>query len=107
VASDEKRWPGYLLRVKDERGAGSGRFRNFARLDATGANLLTLDAALRALNADGLQVWIKATARAIVSVRDIIAELRPFAADFTTFCHKFLKTSDARLKSAKSFSSQR
>jgi hypothetical protein len=90
-----------------DKGAVSGRFRDFARLDATGANLLTLDAAFGALNADGLQVRIEATARAIVSVRNIIAELWPFAADFTTFCHKFLKTSGALSISAKSFSSQR
>jgi peptidyl-prolyl cis-trans isomerase SurA len=53
------------------------------------------------LNADGLQVRIKATARAIVSVRNIITELRPFAADSTTFCHKFLKTSDALFRKAR------
>jgi hypothetical protein len=46
----------------------SGRFRDFARLDATGANLLALNTALRALNADGLQIRIKAAARAIVCV---------------------------------------
>jgi hypothetical protein len=76
----------------------SGRFRDFARLDATGANLHPLSAALWTLNADGLQIGIKAATRAIVCVRDIIAELRPFAADFTTFCHKFLKTSGRSYK---------
>jgi hypothetical protein len=65
------------------------RFGDFARFDATGANLLALDAALGALNADGLQVGIKATARAIISVGNIIAELRPFAANFASFSHDF------------------
>ena len=41
---------------------------DFARLDATGANLHALNAALRALHANGLQVGIKATARAVIRV---------------------------------------
>jgi S-ribosylhomocysteine lyase LuxS involved in autoinducer biosynthesis len=41
------------------------------------------------LNAYGLQVGIEATARAIVGVRDIIAELRAFAADFASFSHDY------------------
>jgi hypothetical protein len=63
------------------------RLGDFACLDTTGANLQALNAALRALHAYGLQVGIKATPRAIVRVRDIITELRAFAADFASFSH--------------------
>ena len=65
-------------------------FRDFARLDATGADLHANCSALRALYANGLQVWIKTAARAIVRVRNIIAELRRLAADFATFSHNFI-----------------
>jgi hypothetical protein len=65
------------------------RFCDFARLDATGANLLALNAACGALHSNGLQVRIKATARAVVRVRNIIAELRAFAANFASFSHDF------------------
>ena len=64
-------------------------FGNFASLDATGADLHALDASLRTLHADGLQVWIEATARPIVRVGNIIAELRAFAADFASFSHDY------------------
>jgi len=70
-----------------ERDGLLSRFRYFAGLDATGANLLALDSALRTLDADGLQVGVKAAARAIVCVRDIVSELRAFAADFASFSH--------------------
>jgi hypothetical protein len=70
--------PGFLSRLGD-----------FACLDATGANLLAFDAALRALNADGLQVGVKATARAVIRVGNIITELRAFAANFASFSHDF------------------
>lgn len=88
------------------KGTASGRFRDLARLDATGANLHALRAALRTLNAYGLQIRIKAATRPIVCVRDIIAELRPLAADFTTFCHDCFNP-QTLFKSANSFSSQR
>ena len=64
-------------------------FGNFAGLDAAGANFHTLSAALRELDAYGLQVGIKTARRAIISMRDIIAELRAFAANFTSFSHDF------------------
>jgi hypothetical protein len=67
-----------------------GSFRDFARLDATGADLHANGSALRALNTNGLQVRIEATARAIVSMRNIIAELRRLAADFATFSHNLI-----------------
>jgi hypothetical protein len=69
-------------------------FSDFTGLDATGANPHALDASLRTLHTDGLQVWIKATARAIVSMRDIVTELRPFAADFASFSHDYFSTSE-------------
>ena len=65
----------------------SGCLSDFTGLDTTGANLLALDASLGALHADRLQVGIKATPRAVVRVGNIIAELRPFAADFASFSH--------------------
>jgi hypothetical protein len=45
-----------------------GRFRDLASLNASGANLRALNSALRALHADGLQIWIKAAGGAIVRV---------------------------------------
>jgi hypothetical protein len=72
------------------KSAGLSRFSDFARLDATGANLHALNAALRTLHADGLQVGIKATRRAVIRVGNIIAELRAFAANFASFSHDFM-----------------
>jgi hypothetical protein len=69
------------------KSAGLSRFSDFARLDATGANLLALSAAFGPLHADRLQVGIKATARAVVRVGNIVAELRAFAANFASFSH--------------------
>jgi hypothetical protein len=65
------------------------RFSDFARLDATGANLHALRAPLRTLHADGLQIWIKAARCAVIRVGNIITELRAFAADFASFSHDF------------------
>jgi hypothetical protein len=73
----------------------SGRLCDFTGLDTTGANLNALGTALGPLNPYGLKVWIEAAARPIVSVRDIIAELRAFAADFASFshdCFRYLRT---------------
>jgi hypothetical protein len=67
----------------------SGRLCDFASLDTTGANLHTLSTATGSLNPYGLQVGIEATARAIVRVRDIIAELRGLATDFASFSHDY------------------
>ena len=69
IASDQETIrAGSRVRFENWKRALSGRFRDFARLDATGANLHSLHAALRTLNADGLQIRIKATRRAIVCV---------------------------------------
>ena len=62
-------------------------FGYFVAFDATGANSHAHDPALRALGADFLQVGIETAPGAIVRVRDVITELRAFAANFTSFCH--------------------
>jgi hypothetical protein len=64
-------------------------FSDLAGLDTGGANFHALGSALWELDAYGLQVRIKTARRAIISVRDIIAELRAFAANFTSFSHDF------------------
>ena len=63
-------------------------FDNFARFDAAGAHLHTAVAAVRKLNADGLQVRVETPTGLIVGVGNIITELRPFAADITSLSHK-------------------
>jgi hypothetical protein len=68
----------------------SGGFCYFSGLNATGANLHPLRAALRLLHANGLQIGIKTPRCAIVCVRDIVSELRTFAAYFASFSHDFL-----------------
>ena len=76
---------------------------NLARFDTACADLHALNASLRALHANGLQVWIKATGSAIVRMRNIVAELRAFAADFASFSHFFI-TSEYRRKRVVLFS---
>ena len=73
-----------LTRNRTEVSSGLG---DFAGLDASRADFHPARATLRLLHADGLQIWIEATRRAIVRVRDIVAELWSFAADFATFGH--------------------
>jgi hypothetical protein len=67
----------------------SGRFRDLASLDTGRANLHPLRSASGPLNPYGLQIRIEAAARPIVRVRDVIAELRAFAADFASFSHDY------------------
>ena len=74
-------------------------FGNFAGLDATGADADALVASAH-LGLDRAQVYVPATARDVVRVGDVIAELRAFAADFTYLCHK--ANSRTRLKSVRS-----
>jgi len=71
----------------------SGGFCDFSGLNATGANFHSLRAALGLLHANGLQVGIKTPRRSIVCVRDIVSELRTFAANFASFSHDFYDTS--------------
>jgi hypothetical protein len=59
---------------------------DFASLDAGRANANTL--ANTIYNClDRLQVRVPATARDVMRVRDVVAELRSFVADFTYLCH--------------------
>lgn len=69
--------------------AALGSFGDLASLDTTGADLHALGSAFGKLHANGLQIGIKATRRAIVRVGDIITELWAFATDFATFSHNF------------------
>jgi hypothetical protein len=68
-------------------GKGSSGLRDFARLDAGCANFHPARATLGLLHADRLQIRIEASRSAIVRVRDIVAELWSFTADFATFGH--------------------
>ena len=68
-------------------GEGSGSLQNFARLDAGCADFHPVRATLGLLHANRLQIRIEASLSAIVRVRDIVAELWSFTADFATFGH--------------------
>lgn len=61
-------------------------FDDFTGLDATGADAHALASAVD-LCFDGLQVYVPATPRGVVGVRDVIAKLRAFAAKITFLCH--------------------
>ena len=63
-------------------------FDNFAGLNATGANFLAAVTTGGQLNANRLQVRIKAATGFVVSVGNIVSELRTFSADIASFCHK-------------------
>jgi hypothetical protein len=67
-------------------------FDNLAAFDTAGANF---DALARAIDqrADSLQVRIKAAAGPVIRVGNIVAELRAFAAKFTTISHNYLQSS--------------
>ena len=64
-----------------------GSLRDFASLDAGRADFHPVCATLGFLHANRLQVRIESSLSAIVSVRDIVAELWSFTADFATFGH--------------------
>jgi hypothetical protein len=65
----------------------SGSLSDFAGLNASGADFLAANAALRQMHPNGLQVGIENAWRPVVGVRYIIAKLRAFATNFTTLCH--------------------
>jgi hypothetical protein len=65
-------------------------FDDFAGLDAAGADANALAAAI-GLGLDGLQVHVPATPGGVVGVRDVVAELRAFAAKITFMCHNLLQ----------------
>lgn len=60
---------------------------HFSGLDATGADANALAGRID-FGLHRLQVDIPAAPRDVVRVRDVIAELRLFAANFTYLCHK-------------------
>jgi hypothetical protein len=66
-------------------------FDDFAGLDAAGADADALAAAI-SLGFDWLEVYVPATPGGVVGVRDIVAELRAFAAKITFLCHNLLQS---------------
>ena len=66
-------------------------FDDFAALDAAGADANALASAVN-LGLDGLEVDVPATAGGVVGVRDVVAELRAFAAKITFVCHNELQS---------------
>ena len=73
--------------------SGSSGFSDLTCLDAGGADLHPASAALWRLDANRLQVRVEPAWGAVIRVRDIVAELRSLAADFTTFGHTVFATS--------------
>ena len=71
-----------MLEMNRERLA----LEDFAGLDAGRANANALANTVHN-SLDRLQVWVPATARDVVRVRDVISELRTFAANITYLCH--------------------
>jgi hypothetical protein len=66
-------------------------FDDFAGLDAAGADADALAAAV-GLGFDGLEVYVPAATGGVVCVRDVVAELRAFAAEITFVCHDLLQS---------------
>ena len=62
-------------------------FDNFAGFNTASANFLARIAARGLLNADRLQIRVKATTSFVVSMWNIVSELRTFSADIASFCH--------------------
>jgi hypothetical protein len=62
-------------------------FDNFSGFNAPGADFHTAIAAARKLNANRLQIRVEPATGFVVCVGYVISELRPFAADVTSFCH--------------------
>jgi hypothetical protein len=66
-------------------------FDDFAGLDAAGADANAL-ASAGDLGFYGLEVDVPATPGGVVGVRDVVAELRAFAAKITFVCHDLLQS---------------
>jgi hypothetical protein len=64
---------------------------DFAGLDAAGADADALAATID-LSLDGLEVYVPATTGGVVGVRDVVSELRAFAAEITFLCHDLLRS---------------
>ena len=76
-------------------------FDDFAGLDAAGADADTL-ASAGDLSLDGLKVHVPATPGSVVGMRDVVAELRAFAAKITFVRHDLLQSwiaEDSRVSS--------
>jgi hypothetical protein len=69
-------------------GVSSLTFDDFAGLDAAGADAHSLTHAVH-LRLHSLQVDIPTAAGGVMSVRDVIAELRASAAEITFSCHDY------------------
>src|SRR5579875_1414027 len=80
ILAAKARPPGLTLRLGD-----------FARLDAAGADAHALVGRGADLDLDRTQIDVPAAARHIVRVRDVVAELRAFAADFADLSHDSLR----------------
>ena len=59
---------------------------DFAALDAIGADADALGGSVDE-SVNGLEVWVPATPGYVVRVRDVVAELRTFAANVAYLCH--------------------
>ena len=79
-------------------GEGSGSLRDFARLDAGCADFHPVRATLGLLHTNRLQIRIEASLCAIVRVRDIVAELWAFTANFATFGHNLFNLQISKTK---------
>jgi len=66
------------------------RFDNFARFYTAGTNFHPPVSAGRKLDADRLQVGIKASPGFVVRVGNIVSKLRAFPAYFASFSHKLV-----------------
>jgi hypothetical protein len=64
---------------------------DFSGLDAAGADADTLATTVE-LRLDRLKVDVPATTGSVVRVRDVVSELRAFAAEITFVCHILLQS---------------
>jgi hypothetical protein len=71
-------------------------FDNFPGFQTARANFDAFASTID-LRADSLQVRIKAAAGPVIRVGNIVAELRAFAAKFTTISHNYLQNSPKAL----------
>lgn len=116
AATGKRRHHRFRTQQNPIRGRGFGlnprrglSLRDLAALNATGANS---DPLCRSIHQglDGLKVHIPASTRHVVGVRNVITELRTFAANIAYLCHRFAPnlgcfvpprpTSDARFASS-------
>jgi hypothetical protein len=65
-----------------------GSFRHFAGLDALRANLLPAIGATGKFHANRLKIRVEPSSGFVVSVGNIVSELRALAANIAPHCHK-------------------